>query len=344
MTSDVGAGDGTGGASSTSPVHVIFVRNSVERLLPFLSSLLTNTDQRIRIVSNGCTESELHTLRAVRDRNPRAELVIESRDEVVQHGVLLERLLDTDTGEYFIFADSDVLATRTTSFAPLLPTGGDVARCSGLPLWLDESGTTAPPGFRVLGGRFLRVTDSDVVVGCSYIAAYRADRLRQLIRDWGVGLRMANWHELPQRVRAELDRQALRFDFYDTCKLANILLQVDGDIVGIVELPGLIHVGAQSGNLEQHLPRTFKTRILLTLKARMPWLAFVLWRARGFSSGESASLARLAAQRQAAVRFVDELADGLVSIDTAPEWCQDPVVFEALAEALQGRQVAADRA
>jgi hypothetical protein len=316
-------------------VNIIFVRGSVAALLPFLRSLLEHTDGHYRLVANGCTAAERSVLMAESAAASRRVEYHEGSVEVVlAHGEMLERLLELESGEYFVFVDSDVLAIGPASFDDLLPDETEAARCSALPLWHRPSERIAPAGFRILGGRFVGVEGSDVVVGCSYAAGYRTECLRAIVTNRKIRLARSNAADLPRDVREELARSNLDFDVYDTLKVANILLHRAGSSVSMVELDNIVHVGALSapnGAGGRSLRRSLKA----LLSDAGPWLRIFQWHSQGLSWKESRSMCDLAARRRSAGEFVARLASGAATIDTAPGWCRDPRIFDALAALYQ---------
>ena len=318
-------------------VNIIFVRNTVAELLPFFRSLLAHTDCRYRLVANGCTPTERATLIAEAEvANPRVEYHEGSSDQIRTHGAMLEQLLELESHDYFMFIDSDILATGPASFDGLLPDETEGARCSALPLWHRSSELVAPRGFRILGGRFVGVEDSDVVTGCSYAAAYHTDRLRAIVAEHQISLALARAEQLPDRVRHELARRQLGFDLYDTLKVANILLHDSGWPIAMVELENIVHVGALSTPRDERSSgRSVRRGVKAVLGNVGPWVRVVQWRAQGLSWAESRSMCDLAVRRKSACEFVGRLASGEADIGTAPEWCRDQHTFTALAALYQ---------
>lgn len=314
-------------------VNIIFVRNSVAELLPFFRSLLEHTDCRYRLVANGCTAAERAILIAEAGSvSSRVDYHEGSSDEVLLHGVMLEQLLELESNDYFVFVDSDVLAIGPASFDGLLPDESEGARCSALPLWHRSSERIAPSGFRILGGRFVEVEGSEVIVGCSYAAGYRTDRLRAIVTERKISLAHTRAEQLPVGVRDELTRRMLEFDLYDTLKVANILLHEAGWPVSMVELDNIIHVGALSAPRDESVHgRSLRRGAKALLGDAAPWLRIVQWRAQGLGWTESRSMRDLAVRRKSACDFVGRLASGEATIGTAPDWCRDPSIFESLA-------------
>ena len=310
-------------------VNIIFVRNSVAELLPFFRSLLEHTDCRYRLVANGCTAAERARLMAEAE-SARVDYHEGSRDEVLVHGVMLEQLLELESSDYFVFVDSDILAIGPASFDALLPDETEGGRCSALPLWHRPSERTAPSGFRILGGRFIEVEGSDVVTGCSYAAGYRTERLRAIMAEREISLASTRAAQLPSAVRDELTRRKLEFDLYDTLKVANILLHGAGWPVSMVELDNIIHVGALSATHDVR-ERSLRSDAKGLLGDAAPWLRIFRWHSQGLSWTESRSMCDLAARRKSACDFVSRLASGEATIATAPDWCRDPNIFDALA-------------
>jgi hypothetical protein len=312
-------------------VNVIFVRDSVEQLLPFFQTLLTHTEGAYRIVANGCTNTERATLTALVAEHRDRLSFFDGGDEVLSHGRMLERLLEIEEHEYFVIVDSDILAVARTSFDTLVPDPTEGARCSGLPVWQDESDFTAPRGFRGLGGRFVWVEGSVVVVGCSYAASYHTEALRSVQDQWGITFESVHADALPEPVRTKLAELGLLFETYDTLKVANILLHAAGSPISLVDLPGIVHVGALSKRIfELERPASRLARARRRLGQVAPGLVTLRRWQLGATWHEARNLNGLTARRHRAREFMRQLADGTASIEKAPPWCRDPDVYRAL--------------
>jgi hypothetical protein len=312
-------------------VNVIYVRGTVGQLLPFQRSLLDHTDCRYRLVANGCSDAERSALRALSEEYlDRVDVVTGSHDRVLRHGAMLERLLETEDGRYFVIADSDLLATGPASFDALLPSPSEGARCSALPVWHTSADTVAGERCRRLSGRYVRVGGSDVVVGCSYAAAYHVDRLRSIVDRWDVPLGRTFWDQLPARVQAALESTGLVFADYDTLKIVNILHHVEGWPVRIVDLPGIVHVGALSPRPGGEPSASRRVRAKRHLLRVVPPLAMIpLWR-QGLRGREVWAESRASARRHATRRYVEQLAQGGTDPKRAPRWLRDSDLLPTL--------------
>jgi len=313
-------------------VNVIFVRGTVARLLPFLENLLEHTDWDFVTVLNGCATREVELLEAARERHGERIVVrVASREVVLLHGDVIARLLADEPSPFFCCVDSDIFAMRPISLAELLPAEDEVATCSGLPMWRVERDDVMPEGFEVASGRFLRTSNGDFL-GCTYVVCYRTAELRATVDRWGLPLVPCDWDELCADVQLELDRRGLRRRTYDTMTVANILVQRPDRPMVYRDIPGLLHLGAQS-SLNENV--SWLRRPLRHVTWRwFPWAFRVLWRARGMSSAESKSAADFARRRGEAVRLADAMVAGRARFEDAPEWVGGVDEFEVLATML----------
>lgn len=299
-------------------LNIIYVRGTVRLLLPYLATLIEHSDWDFTLIANGCTREETLLLEDVRLRHgDRIHVRVESVDVVLDHGHVLDQLLLEETGEYFCFLDSDVLAIGPTTVAEMLPAEHEAATCSCLPIWYDESDSTMPEGFQILSGRFLETADGRPL-GCTYAAVYRTEELRERLDRWQVSMRRYRWSELPAVAKEALTRSGFRRRVYDTAKLANIAVQSDGRPMVYRDIPALLHLGSQSELAS--IDVTMKMRIRKLLWLRMPSLYGALWRARGLSVAESRGLAAHARRRRDVMLLVDRLTARAVPPSERPEW------------------------
>lgn len=293
--------------SGRPPVNVIYTGGTVARLAPFLDTLLERTPWDFRLVANGCRADETAHLARRGDRYPgRVELRTVSGGAAIPHGDALDRLVERETAPYFAVMDSDIFATGAPS-ADLVPPDGVGGVCSCLPMWHRPSDAVMPSGYRIMGGRYLR-TEHGIPLGCTYAMTYDAAVLRATLDRWDVTLRAYDWRELPKPVRVELSERNVRCDRYDTAKIANLMLHVDGRPVEYVEMPELVHVGAQSGPSAPRRPgrslvrrgrSAVRTSIAFTNRSRARRLM-----------AEARSTADLRTRRRSAVALVEAIAAG----------------------------------
>jgi hypothetical protein len=74
---------------------------------------------------------------------------------------------------------------------------------------------------------------------------YRRDALDDTLTRWGIGLGSAG-PELSDAAKARMAEAGHRYRIYDTGKIANILLQLDGHGLSHFDHPDLIHIGGLS--------------------------------------------------------------------------------------------------
>ncbi len=301
-----------------SSVHIIYVGGTVDSLAPFLGSLLEQTSLQFRLVLNGCAEQERRTLEQYRRTYPdRIELRTVSDRGILRHGPLLDRLLEAETSDYFCILDSDIFATGPLTMADLVPGPDETATCGCLPVWHGDDDRVAPKDYSILAGRFLR-TANGTFVGCTYAAAYRTEPLRRTMEKWGLSFRKYSWRDLPPAVRNELDRRDMRFRFYDTAKVVNILLDDAERSMVYRDLPNLVHLGAQSGPAAQ-VPgvRRFVREFAL---ARSPAVMRLRWQLQGIGADERHSLVDLSRRRRDAAQIFAPVNDPNGHEPDRPEW------------------------
>lgn len=320
-------------------VNIIYVGGTVARLLPFLHSILVYTKWPLNLVLNGCDEEEARLIETIATAHPdRVEIVVASANRVLAHGVVLDQLLHDEPSPYFCVLDSDVFAAGPVELTELLPTSDLVGTCSCLPIWHTAEDGTMPDGYSIAAGRFIRTAKLEFL-GCTYAAAYRVDALRDVVSRYGISLRNVHWDALPSAAQAELDRRSLRLRDYDTLKVANLLIQENGDRLTYVDIPNLIHLGGQSGDgahLQSRAPNVHR-RFRELCGRRMPWLIACVWRARGLNMAESVGLADLARRKVQVATDLTAIGDGTVAFDEAPEWMTDRRTFEAISAILGSR-------
>lgn len=316
-------------------VHIIYVRGTVDLLAPFLGTLLHRTTWSFRLVLNGCDDAEKRTLeRYGRDFADRIELITIAKGNVLPHGEVLDMLLDAESSEYFCILDSDILAKGSPDLTQLLPAADEAARCSCLPMWHSTNDRELPVGSHIVAGRFLRAADG-TFLGCTYAAAYRTEVLRRTLREWNLSLRAYKWDELSGEIQDELRRRGFEHRLFDTAKVANILMQTPDQPMMYVDIPELVHLGAQSGRAAQTpgLRRSLRQLALV----RAPWLIAIRLRMAGMTREERQSVLALARRRSHASRLLASLQDGDVSYADAPEWIGSEENFAALQEVLRPR-------
>jgi hypothetical protein len=213
----------------------------------FVCSLLHNSGARFRLVANGCAPETLALLDDYASAHPGrvVEVMDVSPDAMVAHGVALDAVRrQRDDGELFCLVDPDIKA-RGPFLAPyleLLRTHSAVT--SGRQVWVEDH--VVPDTHLGLGldGRHFFHPDG-FVYGCPHLAMYRRAHLDETCARWGVGLGSAG-PELAEPTRDRLASAGHLYRVYDTGKIVNILLQLDGRTLRHVDPHELIHIGGMS--------------------------------------------------------------------------------------------------
>lgn len=211
----------------------------------FVFSLFDRTDSSFRFIANNCTPSSVAQMQALTAATDRVlETVVLDVDRMVPHGTALEPVLrDRDDGDVFAFIDVDIKARGrfASDFLGVLD-GHDVVT-SGAEVWTDEN-TLAADEVGV-GGRHFYDHDG-FVYGSPHVALYRREVLIETLDRWEIGLHCGNRTEMPARAWAALGEIGRDKMAYDTAKVANILLQVDGHSLVHEEHDSLVHIGGLS--------------------------------------------------------------------------------------------------
>jgi hypothetical protein len=239
--------------------NIVYTRDAVAHLRPFLASLLERTDFEFRLVANACTRREeaiLKDLCATRDRLEfyRFRTRAFSRKLMASHGVVLDRLQQMESSDHFCFMDSDIFAVGDlTSDEILRDLDGHAALFSGAPVWSTPEDQSAPPEPERFYGPQSR-TAAGVCLGLSYFAVYDNRVLGDLRRSTGVTFRkLKRKNPLLGPNLDALERMGAVVDTYDTAKFLNLLLQIRGHALRVKDLPALEHLGGMSLLARRHL-------------------------------------------------------------------------------------------
>lgn len=292
-----------------SRVNIIFVRGTVRTCLPFLRSVIDITDLPLRLVSNGCEPGEEKLLASVCDSTERLEFHSLNSARTVKHGLVLDHLLKLERSEFFSFMDSDIFATAVVSMSDIEPLPGEVA-CSGcLPVWHSEDDVRMPESYQVMGGRYIS-SDSGHFLGCSYLASYRTQPLRELTESMGLSFGRYVRNDLSPEILAKLADMGLTKQVYDTAKVINLMLQHQGQKMSFRDVEGLVHVGGISGPVSKRDfdPTGLKRAIKILMPSRL--LKLINMRRYGCGQMEINDIAELNERRSRACELISELGDG----------------------------------
>lgn len=284
--------------------NVIYVKGTVELLLPLLITMLKRTTCDFRLVSNGCTEQEEAILKRFVETDKRFTFYSFKSDSILRHHFILNELLFLDDSEYFAFIDSDMLADGdfTKSLLEELKTVSAVT--TGLPIWHEEKDWVMKKEYNVMGGKYLR-SHHNLTLGVTYCAIYDRNAAQQFMNMTGIKFDIYRWQDIPIKYRKLLEKLELKKDFYDTGKVFNILWQQYGGIVSYKATPELIHLGGISGDSDLG---AFSNRIRHFIISNLPLKISGIIRSiysRDFklSIAESTDICYLAYRRRLTQRF-----------------------------------------
>jgi hypothetical protein len=234
--------------SDSRPVFNIVVTGRVFwHLQYFVCSLVHNSDVAFRFVANGCAPETLQLLEDYALAHPGrvVEIVDVSPTRIVAHGVALDAVRGSrDDGDLFCFVDTDIKA-KSPFLQPYLELlAKHSAVTSGRQVWVDDH--VVPDthlGLGLDGRHFFH--PNGFVYGCPHFAMYRHTDLDETCERWGIGLGSAG-PDLSDEATAQLDAIGHLYKVYDTGKIVNILLQVDGRTLVHIDPEELIHIGGMS--------------------------------------------------------------------------------------------------
>jgi hypothetical protein len=226
---------------------VIFTPGTARRLLPFTLTLLKGAGVRLRLVANGCDAEEARLLSETAASGERLSHHVLTNRDTVAHGVALNELFGAYPDEpYFAFADSDVIASGEFMDA-LWPAGADHAGVfTAPPVWATEDDVVVPAGWPVLSGRLHQLPDG-TQVGTTYLAVYDRAAVESAWRRVPRGFELQFRRSVPRSLRREFAARGWDFRIYDTCRVVNLQLLLEGRRLENRPVPALHHIGGVSG-------------------------------------------------------------------------------------------------
>lgn len=276
--------------------------------MPFLRSLIEVTNLPLRLVANGCKPYEEQLLARACEESERLEFHSLRSARTIGHGEALDQLLAIETSELFTFMDSDIFATASVSMSDIEPLPGEVASSACRPVWHSEHDACMPASYQIMGGRYTSSATGHFL-GCTYLASYRSDVLREVMASMGLSFRRYRRKHLPADILLKLDGLGLRKQFYDTAKVINIILQHEGHKMSFREVDGLLHVGGISAKANRPVdPTGLKRAIKFFLPPRLR--NWINRRRFGYDQIEARDMADLNDRRSRAIELIDELGDG----------------------------------
>lgn len=224
--------------------NIVWTGDVFDRLRYFVASQMANSRSRFRFVANGCPPAELDKMEAFRARHPeRVVEVLHVFDDMKAHGQALDAVRAIrDDGPWFGLIDPDIKATApfVGDLLSTLPDGGAIT--SGKEVWSRDS--FLPDGHPGLAGEFFFDRDG-FVFGSPHLAIYDRASLEQTCERWGVGLGSAG-PDLRDDAKAALAEIGRSYLVYDTAKLVNLFLQIDGRSLVHRDLDQILHIGGLS--------------------------------------------------------------------------------------------------
>ena len=281
-------------APSEVTFNVVYTPGSVRRLLPFAQSLLHGSGVRIRVVSNGCEADEIELLHSASRRSDRISVHILPFASAVNHGHALNHLFTTFEEPIFAFADSDVLAGGDFADDLFSAAPGTAGVFTAPPVGLIDAEASLPEGETYLDGRH-RLLPDGTPIGGTYVAAYERRALDQVWERAPRGFGITRRSLLDRGFRAELSRRGWSFRVFDTGRVVNLLLLLDGHRLENRTVPELHHVGGftvrdfrDTGVGVRHLVRQLRApdRQLLQRATDGAFMRLYSWR-RGSRPGSS---------------------------------------------------------
>ncbi|MCF8238483.1 MAG: hypothetical protein K9I85_10035 [Saprospiraceae bacterium] len=224
--------------------NIIYTPYTVRQLNLFLISLIRNTSVQLRLVSNACPPDEVALLHGLAALAPeRVSVLVHPTSDMLPHPVLLNELQEMETGKYFAFMDSDILAM--SDIQPFLEDllQENAAVFSGSPVWADSP--VLSNDHPKAGGRFM-VTEDGFCLGGTYFAIYRNAEISEIRNNSGMTFSNYEWAAIPSDIQHIIRQMGIQKERYDNGKVLNILLQHAGYRCVYTEEGPILHYGGLS--------------------------------------------------------------------------------------------------
>lgn len=238
--------------------NVVWTGTVFPYLQYFVASQIARSRARFRFVGNGCPPDQLELMEAFAARHPGrvVEVLDVSSQDMIAHGVALDRVrAQRDDGPLFGLIDPDIKANAPFVADLLRLLGDGAAVTSGREVWSEHN--VVPDMHPGVAGEFF-YDRNGFVFGSPHLAVYRRDALEDTCTRWEVGFGSAG-PDLRPDARALLDAHGHTYIVFDTGKIVNILLQLDGHPLVHEELDQLVHIGGLSHYLYPPGWRTTET-------------------------------------------------------------------------------------
>lgn len=231
--------------------NIVFTKNTFHYFCRFTQTILKKSSVKVRIVLNGCGTSEQNeAYQFAAENDDRVYVALVSADKILTHHESIQLVFEEDNdSDFFCFADSDIFARK--EFMPLFAAveGLPAMICSGDTIWTEVN--TIASKKTELWGRFYHDEDG-WTFGSSYFCIYDRALLKQIMKKYGVDFRRYAQEEIPDKARRALLDAGHDYCWYDTAKVVNILLVLEGHMIVHIQNPNLVHVGGMSWYVSRH--------------------------------------------------------------------------------------------
>lgn len=233
-------------AESSIVFNIVWTGTVFTYLRPFVETQLAHTDARFRFVVNACPPEQIALMEAFAAQRPDriVEVLEVSSDVMITHGAALDRVrTQRDDGEWFALIDSDILVKGPFlgDFVAKLDAGVDVVS-SARGIWSETD--VIPDGHVGVDGQYFFNADG-FVFGGPHFAIYRRAVVDATADRWDIGFGSGG-PDIPAPAVNRLEEGNLRYWIYDTAKVMNALIQLDGGTLIHEEHPMLLHIGGVS--------------------------------------------------------------------------------------------------
>jgi len=208
----------------------------------FVQSLMAHTEARFRFVANQCAPDQVEAMERFRSLHPEqvVEVLDVSPDVLESHGFCLEAVRrQRADGDWFSLVDPDIKAVGpfVADLAADLADADVVT--SGTEVWTDSN--VVPAGHPGVAGEHFFTPDG-FVFGSPHLAIYRRSVLDATIDRWGIYFGSAG-PDLSDPIRSLLAERGALYHVYDTAKVVNAMIQVDGGTLTHREIGSILHIG-----------------------------------------------------------------------------------------------------
>lgn len=234
--------------------NVVWTGSAFTHLRYLVASQIAHSRARFRFVVNHCPPEQTQMMRDFAAKHPdRVVEVLEvDAGRMIGHGQVLDRVLaQRDDGSHFCLIDADIMALDPFlgEFLDTLDTHAAVSSGRGI----GSESDVIPEGHPGVNGEYFYTQDG-FLFGSPHFALYQRAPLMDTLARWDVGFQTDNLREDAKR---RLHTAGLDYLIYDTGKLVNAFLQLDGHAFDHFEHPNLLHIGGVSHYLA---PTGYRTK------------------------------------------------------------------------------------